>query len=109
MPNTSRSRGTEAETAVIRYLVDNGFPHAERRALNGSQDRGDVAGVPGVCIEVKACRELAIGEWLAEALREGARANAPISVVWHKRRNKGSPGDWYVTMTGEQFVRMITD
>jgi hypothetical protein len=107
--NRSKVKGTQAETAVIGYLRDSGWPDAERRALNGTQDRGDVAGVPGVCIEVKNQRDFELAAWMDEALREGRMANAPVTVVWHKRRNKGSPSEWYVTMTGEQFVRLIRD
>jgi Holliday junction resolvase len=105
----AKTKGTAAETAVIMYLRDHGFPDAERRALNGTQDRGDVAGVAGVCIEVKNQREFDLAQWLDEALREGRMAKAPVTVVWHKRRNKGSAGEWYVTMTGEQFTRLIHD
>ena len=107
--NRSKTKGTQAESAVIDYLNEHGFPDAERRALNGTQDRGDVAGVPGVCIEIKNHREFDLAQWLDEALREGRMANAPVTVVWHKRRNKGSPGEWYVTMTGETFTRLISD
>ena len=105
----NKTKGTQAETAVVTYLIDHGFPHAERRALCGNADRGDVAGVPGVVIEVKNHLEFALAEWLDEALREGRNASAAVAVVWHKRRNKGSAGDWYVTMTGEQFTQLIKD
>jgi hypothetical protein len=107
--NRNKTKGTAAESAVVGYLITHGFPDAERRALNGTQDRGDIAGVPGVCIEVKNQREFELAGWLDEALREGRMANAPVTVVWHKRRNKGHPGEWYVTMTGEQFVKLIAD
>jgi hypothetical protein len=105
--NRSKTKGTAAESAVVGYLATHGFPDAERRALNGSQDRGDVAGVPGTCIEVKAHRELELAAWLDEALREGRMANASVTVVWHKRRGKTNPGEWYVTMTGDTFALLI--
>src|SRR5690606_27104000 len=50
----SKDIGTRAETAVVRYLRANGFEHAERRALRGRQDAGDITGTPGICWEVKA-------------------------------------------------------
>ena len=105
----ARGKGTHAETQVVNYLVDHGFPHAERRALNGSRDRGDIAGVPGVCIEVKNAARQCLAEWVDEAAEEGGNAGVPVNVVWHKRRGKGSPGQWFVTMTGEQFVKLIGD
>lgn len=32
--SASKDRGTRWETAVVRWLRDHGFPHAERRALS---------------------------------------------------------------------------
>jgi hypothetical protein len=32
MANPSKRKGTQFETDVVRYLVDHGFPFAERRA-----------------------------------------------------------------------------
>lgn len=113
MTNKSKAKGTAAETAVVHYLQENGFPYAERRALAGSLDRGDVTGVPGVVIEVKSCARMELATWVDEAEAEalnGIAANSSqrdIAAVWHKRRGKGSPGEWYVTMTGEQFVELI--
>jgi hypothetical protein len=107
--SAGKAKGTAAETDVIGYLRDHGFPNAERRALNGNADRGDVAGVPGVVIEVKNAARVELAQWLDEALREGRNANAQVSAVWFKRRGKGSPGQWFVTMTGEQFTRLIGD
>lgn len=105
----ARGKGTHAETQIVNYLIDNGWPHAERRALNGAKDRGDVAGIPGVVIEVKNAARLCLAEWVDEALEEGHNANASISAVWFKRRGKGSPGQWFVAMTGEQFVKLLKE
>ena len=105
----ARGKGTHAETQVVNYLVDHGFPHAERRALNGSRDRGDVAGIPGVCVEVKNAARVCLAEWLDEATEEGHNAHASVSAVWFKRRGKGSPGQWFVLMDGEQFTKLIGD
>ena len=107
--STGKTKGTAAETAVVNYLIDNGFPHAERRALNGNQDRGDVAGIPGVCIEVKNAARMELAMWLSEAQMEGVHANASVAVVWHKRRGRASPAQWFVTMSGEQFTKLIGD
>ena len=105
----ARGKGTHAESQVVTYLAEHGFPDAERRALNGAKDRGDIAGVPGVCIEVKNAARQCLAEWVDEAAEEGGNAHVPVNVVWHKRRGKGSPGQWFVTMSGEQFVKLIAD
>jgi hypothetical protein len=41
----AKAKGTSAETAVVKFLIDNGFPYAERRALNGALDLGDITGL----------------------------------------------------------------
>jgi hypothetical protein len=103
----SKDKGTRAETAVVRYLESEGAAHVERRALNGTQDRGDVAGIPGVVIEVKDVSRDGLPGWVDEMLTEQANDRADLAFVWHKRRGKGSPADWFVTMTGAQVVNIL--
>ncbi len=103
----SKRKGTAAESAVVSYLQGNGYPDCERRSLSGVLDRGDVAGMRSLVIEVKDHARLELSQWVEEAERERANAGASHGVVWHKRRGRGSPADWYVTMTGEQFLRFL--
>ena len=103
--SAARQKGTAAETAVVRFLRANGYQHAERRALAGSQDRGDVAGVGGVVIEVKNCKRMELAAWIDEA--EDEANGTEIAAVWHKRVGRGDPGDWYVTMSGYDFLNAI--
>jgi hypothetical protein len=105
----NRAKGTTAESAVVDYLRSRGYRGAERRAMRGAKDAGDIAGLPSVVIEIKnhARRELAA--WVDEAGRERANDHAHIGVVWHKRRGKGNAGDWFVTMTGAQFVDLLKE
>ena len=107
--SAAKSRGTRAETAVVRALRAEGFVHAERRALHGNQDRGDIAGIPGLVIEVKNHARLALAEWVAEMETERDRDGARYGAVWHKRRGRANPHDWYVTMTGQDFLRLLAD
>ena len=55
-----RAKGTAAETAVVNYLKANGFPDADRSPLRGVLDKGDVAGIRNVVIEIKNQRTYAI-------------------------------------------------
>jgi len=120
--SASKAKGTAAETAVVRFLQANGYPHCERRALAGAQDRGDVAGIPGLVIEVKDCKRMELAQWVDEAgieaclvlpvqLRKPPSTPGPMAVapglVWHKRRGRGSPGDWYVTMDGWTLLAFL--
>lgn len=109
----SRARriGTAAESAVVAYLQSNGFPYAERRALAGAHDRGDIAGLPGIAVEVKAVARPAYQEWLREAGREAANAGVPLGVVVHKPAGVGlgRPQEWIVAMRLAHFVSLIRE
>ena len=105
--SASKRKGTAAETAIVRCLVEAGWPHAERRALIGAHDKGDVAGIPGVVIEAKNCSRDELPAWLREAETERANAGADLGVVWHKIRGTTDPRRWPVTMTGEQFLDVL--
>jgi hypothetical protein len=104
--SAAKQKGTAAETAVVDYLRPQ-FPNVERRALAGVNDRGDVSGIPGVVIEIKNCARQELAAWVDEAETERRNAHATVGAVWHKRRGKGNPGQWFVTMTGETFTRLI--
>lgn len=106
--SASKRKGTAWESAIVRYLIERGRPAVERRALSGTADRGDIAGIVGVVIEAKSCKAMQLAAWLDEALVEQANDGADYAAVWHHRRGKGSPGDGYVTMTGEQWLRLLT-
>ncbi|MEU4154806.1 hypothetical protein [Streptomyces antimycoticus] len=107
--SASKKKGTAAETAVVNFLRAIGFTQAERRTLNGTHDRGDIAGLPGIVIEVKNCSRQELAAWLDEAERERANDGASLGAVWHKRRGKGNPGDWFVTMSGLQFGYLLRE
>lgn len=107
--SASKARGTAWESAIVTYLRGRGASYAERRALNGGSDRGDIAGVPGVVVEAKAEARVDLAGWLAEAERERANDGAAIGAAWAKRRGKASPADGYVVMTGATFVALLIE
>lgn len=107
MSNPSKMRGTQWESALVAYLIAQGWPHCERRALNGSLDRGDIAGVAGVMIEAKNCKAITIPAWIDEAQAQKANSGAAVGIVWWKRRGKTDPGQGFVSMTGAQFVELL--
>jgi hypothetical protein len=105
----SRAKGTAWETRIVDYLRANGAPQVERRALGGNQDRGDIAGVPGLVVECKSAARLELSAWLTEAEAERANDGADLAVVWAKRRGKASPADAYVVMTGAALVHLLCE
>lgn len=109
MVNRSKARGTSWETAIVNFLVDQGWLHCERRTLSGAQDKGDIAGIPGVMIEAKATKTITLGTFIKEVEVETAHAKARVGVAWIKRVGKASPGDGYVVMTGHQFTHLLKE
>ena len=104
-----KQKGTKWESAVVAYLRDHGFPHAERRALTGGKDYGDINASPGLVIECKDQARHSFAEWLDEARLEGVNAGAQVAAVWAHRRGKSSPADAYVVMDGHTFVWLLRD
>lgn len=105
--SASKRAGTAWETLVVSFLRSAGWPHAERRALNGAKDRGDIAGVPLVVIECKAAKTMELGPWLQETHLERDHDGADIGVTWIKRRGFRSPAHGYVLMDGTTFIQLL--
>ncbi|HZB28966.1 MAG TPA: hypothetical protein VE465_02250 [Streptosporangiaceae bacterium] len=106
MKRRPKDIGTAGETATVRHLHTNGFPHAERRALRGIQDAGDIAGTPGLCWSVKGgeqaknASDQQVTQWLAELEKQRQRARADIGVLVLQRRGVGpaNAGRWWVVL-----------
>ncbi len=107
--SAAKAKGTRWASAIVDYLRAQGWPHAELRNLSGAKDRGDIAGVIGVCIEAKNQARHSLTEWLDEARVEKANAGAAVGVVWFHRRGRASAGDGFVLMSGHQFVELLRD
>ncbi len=107
--SASKRKGTGWESAVVTYLRENGVPHAERRSLNGAKDRGDIAGIPGVVIECKNEKTVTLAAYADETETERRNDHAPVGAAWIKRRGKASPAHGYVLMTGDRFLRLLTE
>lgn len=111
-----RDVGTDAERAVVRVLRDHGFPHAERRALRGSRDAGDITGTPGVLWEVKggnAARDASdrqVREWFGRLNWKAGMEGAGDAVLVLQRRGIGpaNAGDWWAVTTVGQLIYVIT-
>lgn len=105
----SRAAGTRWETAVVTYLRDNGFPHAERRALRGSRDAGDLTGIaPGWVLEAKAEKKMGLAGYMTEAEKSATNCGATSFAAIVKRRQK-NPADAYVVMPLKVFAALLRD
>ena len=76
-----RAKGTSFETFIVNYLK-NFYPHAERRTLHGTLDKGDITGCdPRLVFECKNHKTLNFSGWLHEAEVERINAGAEMGIV----------------------------
>lgn len=119
MANKSKDSGTRFESAIVNWLVENGYPDARRNVLGGKFDPADVDPVPGgtppIIISAKwgygtKCSKCnrrpethpeteLFGKWWEELQATRARRNSyALALLCHHRPGKGSPAGahWYV-------------
>lgn len=107
--SASKRKGTAAETAVVRYLIDAGWPHAERRALHGNQDKGDITGCGPIVLEVKNHKTLDLAGWTRELEAEMGNAHVDVGAVIAKRRGTTDVGEWYAIMPTRFLVQLLIE
>lgn len=105
----AKQKGTAAESAVVKFLQENGFIYAERRALHGTVDKGDITGCGPIVFEVKDHAKLTLSEWVKELEVEIANAKASTGSVVAKRRGKGNAGEWYAIMPFSRLVALLKE
>lgn len=108
MTNTSKRRGTDWESAVVEELRAHGWAGAERRALAGALDKGDIAGVPGVMFECKAERAINLAQYMKEVELQTHNAGASVGVAVVKKRNYGAR-DAYAVMPLHGFLQLLRE
>lgn len=104
--------GTTAETAVVRALRQHGWPHAERRALAGTHDLGDIVGCPGIVWEVKGGKQTKspsdedIRAWMAETETERVNARADFGVLVLQRHGVGKDNAhrWWAYLQADEWI-----
>lgn len=106
----AKQKGTLAETAVADFFKQT-FPTVERRALSGTQDKGDIAGVPGSVIEVKNQRTYKIQEWMRETETERINAGATLGILVIKPVGVGvaNVNHWWAVVSLETITKLIKD
>lgn len=111
--SSARAAGSRTEKVVADYLasaLDCDF--IERRTKNGAKDRGDISGLrvhgQRMVAEVKDCARQALPQWVAEAHTEASHDDALVGVVIAKRRGTTDPGRFWVHMTVDDLLALMT-
>lgn len=109
-PRTAKTKGAQTEQMLCDWLRTRGVIHAERRHLSGANDRGDVTGWPGICVEAKSGGgKLDLPGWLAELAREVRNSQATHGFVAIRPRGKPDPTDWYAVMPLPALVALLDE
>lgn len=81
---------------MVNVLRAHGYPGAERRALAGANDLGDILVCPGIIVEVKWGKHaktaslVDIGRWIKETNRERENARAFLGLLVIQRNGIGT-------------------
>jgi len=102
-----KRKGSAAELAVAKWLRKLGWIHAERSRAGWQDDRGDIDGMPGVCIEVKNEKKIDLPGYLRELEVEIANAQAWTGTVIVKRRGSMNVDDWYAVMPAKIWGELM--
>lgn len=110
---SARQAGSRTERVVADYLADKlDDDRIDRRVKHGAKDRGDIGGLrvhgQRLVIEVKDCAKLALPAWVAEAHTEAGNDDALLGVVVAKRRGTADPGRFWVHMTVDDLLALLT-
>ena len=114
--NRSKQKGTRGETQVVKYLTACGLS-AERRALSGAADQGDIKFTVGdyeMTLEVKAGKQTEnpsraqLTEWLRQTVVEGENAGCDAALVVVRHRRSMKDAEVYVPM-GDLIAFMHLD
>lgn len=109
---SARAAGARTERQVADYLAAALDDRIDRRVKTGAKDRGDIGGVrvhgQRVVIECKDCATQQLPKWTNEAHTEAGNDDALVGVVVAKRRGTTDPGKWWVHMTVDDLLALIT-
>lgn len=99
MGRMSRNKGAKGEREVVKLAEAHGFTGLRTRS-GGGQVRGDIAGIPGVALEVKRQETLSIPAWMKQA---EANCGTDIPAVAHRRNQEA----WNVTLPLDDLLALL--
>lgn len=110
---SAKQAGATTERRLADYLAEQlDDERIDRRVKRGVKDRGDIGGLrhqgQRLVVEVKDCARIDLAGWVAQAHLEAGHDDALAGLVVHKRRGTTHPGRWYVAMTVDDLLALIT-
>lgn len=111
--SSAKAAGARTERHVADYLaVALDDDRVDRRVKTGAKDRGDIGGLrvhgQRLVAEVKDVAKTDLPGWTNEAHTEACNDDALVGVVIAKRRGTTDPGKYWVHMTLDDLLALIT-
>lgn len=111
--SSAKAAGARTERHVADYLAQAlQDDRIDRRVKTGAKDRGDIAGLrvhgQRMVAEVKDVARTDLAGWTAEAHTEANNDDGLLGVVIAKRRGTTDPGRYWVHMTVDDLLALLT-
>lgn len=103
MGKMSREKGKRGEREVASILRAYGYDCRRGQQYHGGGDSPDVAGLPGIHIEVKRTERLSLYDALAQAKRDAKEGNLPV-VLHRKNESK-----WVAIMDFDDWMKIYRE
>lgn len=107
MSTPSKRKGSSWELAIAKYLIDEGWRHAERRIAGSTVDKGDIYGILGCVIEAKNEKRIDLAGYMKELDVEMRNAKATTGAALVKKRGTTSVADAYAVMPVSVWVDLL--
>lgn len=102
-----RAKGDRAEREVLALLRDHLGDHLVRARLEGTNDHGDIVGLPSCVVQVKNYADVARA--MREGLEGAAAQKANADVLWGAAFVRRPGGRYVVCMDAEDWISMFRE
>lgn len=115
MANRMKSMGTTHETAIVKWLKENGWPWARRRTMKGARDEGDVCLSERIPFTIEAKNQRGASErstlvaWVKELEAEVEAVGDMAGAVIVKRRGTTDVGEYLAVMPVKYLNLLLKD
>lgn len=105
-PSQSRKhRGYATQRLIADAMRADGWPYAE--SVGAGRGGADITGTPGVSIEAKARRGLALGEWMRQAVAQAGAGEVPVLVIRLDGQGPATIDEWPAVLPFAMLRRLL--
>lgn len=108
MGKFSRDKGKRGERMFTKLCEEHGISGVHRTAQcrGNTGEAGDVEGIDGIHVEVKAQERLNLRDAMAQSVRDSeAEGKGNLPIVAHKKNREG----WLITMRAEDWFELYKE